>query len=162
MDGLKLTGPLQKNGSSNYKNGLLPHNDIIGKPLSSFYIRGPKGIYKIDAPTLDDYVSLTPRLVTPVCYYPCCISMPNAHAPGLRKLCLFHRVTPRHSPHSLDRVMERPQGLSRTVCQPRYHVWCLSAPERCPVSGTSTVTSMGGFQYVHHFVGCVWILLTTI
>ncbi|KIW47487.1 uncharacterized protein PV06_00181 [Exophiala oligosperma] len=66
VDGLKLSAPLQKNGSSNYKNGLLPHNDIIGKPLSSFYIRGPKGIYKIDAPTLDDYVSLTPRLVTPV------------------------------------------------------------------------------------------------
>ncbi|KIW17236.1 hypothetical protein PV08_04427 [Exophiala spinifera] len=66
VDGLKLTGPLQKNGSSNYKNGLLSHNDIIGQPLSSFYLRGPKGIYKVDAPTLDDYVALTPRLVTPV------------------------------------------------------------------------------------------------
>jgi len=66
VDGARLTAPLQKNSSSNFKNGLLLHNDIIGKTLSSHYVRGPKGLYKVEPPTLDDYISLTPRLVTPV------------------------------------------------------------------------------------------------
>ncbi|KAK5271469.1 hypothetical protein LTR99_001375 [Exophiala xenobiotica] len=65
IDGARLTA-LQKNSSSNFKNGLLLHNDIIGKTLSSHYVRGPKALFKVEPPTLDDYVSLTPRLVTPV------------------------------------------------------------------------------------------------
>ncbi|EXJ78116.1 hypothetical protein A1O3_09277 [Capronia epimyces CBS 606.96] len=67
VDDLRLTAPLQRNSKSEFQHGSLFHNDILGKPLSPFFVRSGKGgLYKIDHPSLDQYVSLTPRLVTPV------------------------------------------------------------------------------------------------
>jgi hypothetical protein len=66
IDGARLTPPLHKDWNYNFQHGILPNNDVIGKPRSTLYIRGKSALYKIEPPTLDQYVSLTPRLVTPV------------------------------------------------------------------------------------------------
>ncbi|EHY59533.1 hypothetical protein HRR83_001189 [Exophiala dermatitidis] len=69
IDGARLSAPLQRNSKSDFQRGALLHNDILGKPLVPFYAparSGKGGLYKIEYPSLDQYVSLTPRLVTPV------------------------------------------------------------------------------------------------
>ncbi|EXJ88496.1 hypothetical protein A1O1_05426 [Capronia coronata CBS 617.96] len=67
VDGLRLTAPLQRNTKSEFQHGALPHNDVIGNPTSPSYVRSAKGgLYKVEYPSLEQYVSLTPRLVTPV------------------------------------------------------------------------------------------------
>ncbi|EXJ74440.1 uncharacterized protein A1O5_02736 [Cladophialophora psammophila CBS 110553] len=67
VDGSKLTFPLQRNSKYDSSKGQIPLNDIIGKPVTSTYVRSSKGsLHKIEIPSLEDYVTLTPRLVTPV------------------------------------------------------------------------------------------------
>ncbi|KIX92148.1 uncharacterized protein Z520_12141 [Fonsecaea multimorphosa CBS 102226] len=66
VDGSKLAF-LQRNARFDLPKGQLPLNDIIGKPVASTYVRSSKGsLHKIELPSLEDYVTLTPRLVTPV------------------------------------------------------------------------------------------------
>ncbi|OAL26139.1 hypothetical protein AYO20_10192 [Fonsecaea nubica] len=67
VDGSKLTFPLQRNSRYAFSKGQLALNDIIGKPVTSTYVRSSKGsLHKVELPSLEDYVTLTPRLVTPV------------------------------------------------------------------------------------------------
>lgn len=71
VDGLRLTAPLQRNSKSDFQHGALLHNDILGRPFTPFYARSGKGgLYKIEFPSLEQYVTLTPRLVTPVSLLP--------------------------------------------------------------------------------------------
>ena len=67
VDGSKLTFPLAKNAKFELAKGQLQFNDIIGKPVTSAYIRSSRGsLHKVELPSLEEYVTLTPRLVTPV------------------------------------------------------------------------------------------------
>ncbi|EXJ56583.1 hypothetical protein A1O7_06927 [Cladophialophora yegresii CBS 114405] len=67
IDGSKLTFPLARNARFDLGKGQLQLNDIIGKPVTSAYIRSSKGsLHRVELPSLEDYVTLTPRLVTPV------------------------------------------------------------------------------------------------
>ncbi|PGH27328.1 hypothetical protein AJ80_01038 [Polytolypa hystricis UAMH7299] len=61
-----LTKPLRANDQTSARRGLLKHNDIIGK-RSRDLVQAYKGpMYRVTYPTLEEYVTLTPRLVTPV------------------------------------------------------------------------------------------------
>lgn len=67
IDGAKLTFPLQKNAKFDLGKGNLQFNDVIGKSVTSAFVRSSKGsLHKVELPTLEEYVTLTPRLVTPV------------------------------------------------------------------------------------------------
>lgn len=66
VDGSRLTF-LTRNAKFDVAKGQVPFNDIIGKSVNSAYVRGSKGsLHKVEFPSLEDYVTLTPRLVTPV------------------------------------------------------------------------------------------------
>ena len=71
IDGKKLTGPLQHKHSTNLQTGLLRYDDIIGKSLPSYVSTHKDHKHQITLPTLDEYISLTPRKVTPVCMKDC-------------------------------------------------------------------------------------------
>ncbi|KAM3070614.1 hypothetical protein ACMFMF_008066 [Clarireedia jacksonii] len=63
-----LTPPLKVGETINFKNHRwkLSADDVIGKPYRHI-IDGPKGSsYRIYKPTLGDYVTLSPRIVTPI------------------------------------------------------------------------------------------------
>lgn len=63
-----LTEPLKAGQGKNikvYKNRI-PHEDILGKHVRSVVGENGKWPYRIHEPTLDEYVKLTPRMVTPV------------------------------------------------------------------------------------------------
>ncbi|THC99080.1 hypothetical protein EYZ11_001476 [Aspergillus tanneri] len=61
-----LTKPLQKGQKTNVRRGSLLHESIIGRRVRD-RIQAQKGPeYRVTLPTLDEYVVLTPRLVTPV------------------------------------------------------------------------------------------------
>ncbi len=67
IDGTKLTFPLSKNAKFELSKGQLHFNDVIGKPTRSTFVRTSKGsLHKIELPSLEEYVTLTPRFVTPV------------------------------------------------------------------------------------------------
>lgn len=69
VDRAKLTVPLQRNAKSNFSKGDIRHNDLIGQPLSPAYVRTSRGtLHRVEAPSLEEYVTLAPRLVTPVRY----------------------------------------------------------------------------------------------
>lgn len=62
--------PLKHGGTIDNHLGLFKHSDIIGTPYRQLvYSTSKTGIRKsmsVHAPTLDEYVKLTPRTVTPV------------------------------------------------------------------------------------------------
>ncbi|KAL3464695.1 S-adenosyl-L-methionine-dependent methyltransferase [Aspergillus heterothallicus] len=61
-----LTKPLQKGRKSDLARGQLEHDQIIGRSVRSL-IQTRKGQgYRITQPSLEEYVALTPRLVTPI------------------------------------------------------------------------------------------------
>lgn len=69
LNGRRLSSPLRKDESSPVPNGNgnIEHNDIIGKTLSTLRIDGRDGRYvAVQYPTLEQYVSLTRRNVTPI------------------------------------------------------------------------------------------------
>ncbi|ETI26389.1 hypothetical protein G647_03166 [Cladophialophora carrionii CBS 160.54] len=67
IDGSRLTFPLARNAKFDLAKGQLQLNDIIGKPVTSTFVRSSKGgLHRVELPSLEDYVTLTPRLVTPV------------------------------------------------------------------------------------------------
>jgi tRNA A58 N-methylase Trm61 len=68
IDGVRLSPKLLKDESFNYQHGLINNNEIIGKSvLAPLYVRSVSGkAYKIELPSLEEYVTGTPRLVTPV------------------------------------------------------------------------------------------------
>jgi tRNA A58 N-methylase Trm61 len=67
VDGSKLTFPLARNAKFGLSKGQLQFNDIIGKPVTSTYVRSSAGsLHRVELPSLEEYVTLAPRLVTPV------------------------------------------------------------------------------------------------
>lgn len=67
VDGKKLSGPLQTNCRLELPRGYIAHNDIIGQRPRAFVATNVGQKYQITYPNLDQYISLTPRKVTPVC-----------------------------------------------------------------------------------------------
>ncbi|RAH45160.1 tRNA (adenine-N(1)-)-methyltransferase [Aspergillus brunneoviolaceus CBS 621.78] len=61
-----LTKPLRKGGRTDVRRGKLEHDDIIGRRVRDLIPshKGPE--YRLYLPTLEEYVALTPRLVTPI------------------------------------------------------------------------------------------------
>ncbi|KAL2860720.1 tRNA (adenine-N(1)-)-methyltransferase [Aspergillus lucknowensis] len=61
-----LTKPLQRGQKSDTRRGQLEHDQIIGRRVRDL-VRARKGPeYRLTLPTLEEYVALTPRLVTPI------------------------------------------------------------------------------------------------
>ncbi|KAL5340816.1 S-adenosyl-L-methionine-dependent methyltransferase [Aspergillus crustosus] len=63
----RLTDPLQKGGKTNAPSGgHLSHDQIIGRAIRQRYQSNKGRKFWLRLPTLEEYVSLTPRLVTPI------------------------------------------------------------------------------------------------
>ncbi|KAL2820210.1 S-adenosyl-L-methionine-dependent methyltransferase [Aspergillus cavernicola] len=61
-----LTKPLRRGQKSDVRRGKLQHDQIIGRRVRD-RVQAQKGPdYRLTLPTLDEYVALTPRLVTPI------------------------------------------------------------------------------------------------
>ncbi|OJD36950.1 trna (adenine-n-)-methyltransferase [Diplodia corticola] len=60
-----LTKPLKAGVVIVNQHGSLPHSDIIGKRIRD-NLQTTKTQYRIQEPTLDEYVRMTPRIVTPI------------------------------------------------------------------------------------------------
>ncbi|EAW10700.1 tRNA (adenine-N(1)-)-methyltransferase [Aspergillus clavatus NRRL 1] len=61
-----LTKPLRRGQKTDVRRGTLEHNSIIGQRVRD-QVKAHKGPdYRLSLPTLDEYVSMTPRLVTPI------------------------------------------------------------------------------------------------
>lgn len=68
VDGKRLTAPLQHGQRHVTAMGFIQHNDIIGRAdVRSMFMSNTDSRHEISYPSLDEYVSLTPRKVTPVC-----------------------------------------------------------------------------------------------
>lgn len=61
-----LTKPLKSGNDIQNHHGRIQHDDIIGKSIRDS-IQTKSASYRIHEPTLDEYVRLSPRIVTPVC-----------------------------------------------------------------------------------------------
>ncbi|PYH91477.1 adenine-N(1)--methyltransferase [Aspergillus ellipticus CBS 707.79] len=61
-----LSKPLRRGQKSDTRRGQLEHNNIIGRRVRDMVQarKGPE--YRLSLPTLEEYVALTPRLVTPI------------------------------------------------------------------------------------------------
>ena len=63
----RLLPALHADSETQIDNGVLRHNDIIGRPLQRLKVTSSKGkTVTIVYPTLDEYVSKSPRLVQPI------------------------------------------------------------------------------------------------
>ncbi|EAW24870.1 tRNA (adenine-N(1)-)-methyltransferase [Aspergillus fischeri NRRL 181] len=61
-----LTKPLRRGQKTDVRRGVLEHDSIIGQRVRDL-VKAHKGPdYRLSLPTLDEYVSMTPRLVTPI------------------------------------------------------------------------------------------------
>ena len=61
-----VSGPLRKDGKINLPNSILPHEKILGQ-LPGTEVRASNfSAYRVTHPSLEQYVNLTPRKVTPV------------------------------------------------------------------------------------------------
>ncbi|KAF7116661.1 hypothetical protein CNMCM5793_005153 [Aspergillus hiratsukae] len=61
-----LTKPLRRGQKTDVRRGVLEHDSIIGQRVRDL-VKAQKGPdYRLSLPTLDEYVSMTPRLVTPI------------------------------------------------------------------------------------------------
>lgn len=65
QDGL-LLWPLKEAKTIHRSDGLLKHDDVIGKRVRDIVATHKGNKYRIHDPTLEDYVRLTPRFCTPV------------------------------------------------------------------------------------------------
>ena len=85
LNGRRLSPPLRRDKKSPVPNGNgdINHNDIIGKSLSTLRLDGRDGRYvAVQYPTLDQYVSMTRRNVTPIysTYASTIVSLLDLHA----------------------------------------------------------------------------------
>ena len=67
IDGKKLSGPLTRSQRTDLTRGHILHNDIIGKRTPSVIPSHIGHPYHITQPSLDEFIALAPRKVTPVC-----------------------------------------------------------------------------------------------
>ncbi|KAF3491835.1 tRNA (adenine-N(1)-)-methyltransferase [Arthroderma uncinatum] len=79
-----LTKPLAKDSKTDVRGGYIEHNNIIGKSARDVVqTHNARASFRITQPTLEEYVSLTPRLVTPI-YAPdasLIVSLLDIHTP---------------------------------------------------------------------------------
>ncbi|KZZ89026.1 tRNA (adenine-N(1)-)-methyltransferase [Ascosphaera apis ARSEF 7405] len=61
-----ITTPLKLTGKTKLHRGIIQHSDIIGKQARDAVKSSHDAVYRISYPTLEQYATLTPRLVTPV------------------------------------------------------------------------------------------------
>lgn len=61
-----LTKPLNPNGSTHTKFGDVDHKSIIGKHALDVVTTSNRWELRLRLPTLDEYVRMIPRVVTPV------------------------------------------------------------------------------------------------
>ncbi|PWY80682.1 adenine-N(1)--methyltransferase [Aspergillus heteromorphus CBS 117.55] len=61
-----LTKPLRKGGKTDLRRGQLEHDKIIGSRVRDLVQARKGGEHRLSLPSLEDYVALTPRLVTPI------------------------------------------------------------------------------------------------
>ena len=67
IDRKKLSGPLQHGQRVDTPAGFINHNDIIGQKSARSRVTTHTGkAFEVAYPTLDEYVALAPRKVTPV------------------------------------------------------------------------------------------------
>nr|BAJ98614.1 predicted protein [Hordeum vulgare subsp. vulgare] len=88
IDGVKIYKPLIKDGKTSVSRGEILHNDILGRETSKpFFARSSRQkLYRIEQPTLTQYISQTPRLVTPIYseYAETIVSLLDIHATPFR------------------------------------------------------------------------------
>ena len=61
-----LTKPLHPTGITHTRFGDVEHDSVIGKQVRDTVTTSKKWELRVRLPTLDEYVRLTPRMVTPV------------------------------------------------------------------------------------------------
>ncbi|KAB8236227.1 tRNA (adenine-N(1)-)-methyltransferase [Aspergillus alliaceus] len=61
-----LTKPLRKGQKTDLRRGYLQHDTVIGRRVRERFQAQKGPDYRLTLPSLDEYVSLTPRLVTPI------------------------------------------------------------------------------------------------
>jgi tRNA (adenine57-N1/adenine58-N1)-methyltransferase len=61
-----LTKPLNPTTKINTSRGSITHADIIGKGVRDVVAASKGALYRIHQPSLAEYVTLSPRIVTPV------------------------------------------------------------------------------------------------
>ena len=66
-----FTKPLKHGKTVQSKWGSIPHDSLIGKSARDIVASSTAREFQLHIPTLDEYVTLTPRLVTPVRIYVC-------------------------------------------------------------------------------------------
>ena len=64
-----FTKPLRPGGTVIGHYGRIAHEALIGKTSRDIVVSSTGRELRVHVPTLEDYVTLTPRLVTPVCHY---------------------------------------------------------------------------------------------
>jgi hypothetical protein len=62
-----LTQPLAAHKSVQSHYGVIPHTDIIGRSPRDILATNRGTEFRLTWPTLDEYVTKVPRMVTPVC-----------------------------------------------------------------------------------------------
>lgn len=65
-ESLILTKPLSPEGVTSTRFGDVNHENLIGKRLPNVITTSKRWELRVQLPTLNEYVRLTPRLVTPV------------------------------------------------------------------------------------------------
>lgn len=65
-EALRLTNPLNQQGTTTTRFGDVEHKNLIGKQVRDIVITSKRWELRAHLPTLDEYVCMTPRLVTPV------------------------------------------------------------------------------------------------
>lgn len=63
---MMFTKPLRPGLKVQSKWGSIPHDSLIGKSARDVVASSTSREFRIHIPTLEEYVTLTPRLVTPV------------------------------------------------------------------------------------------------
>lgn len=63
---IALTNPLHQKGKTRTKFGSIEHKDVLGKQPRDIVISSRNIELRLQVPTLDEYVVLSPRQVTPV------------------------------------------------------------------------------------------------
>ncbi|RMZ83464.1 hypothetical protein DV737_g1610, partial [Chaetothyriales sp. CBS 132003] len=67
INDVKLLDPLKQGKTTEWKHGHISHDSIIGAPARRFKILSSRGVaLTVNHPTLEQFVSLSPRHVTPI------------------------------------------------------------------------------------------------
>ncbi|RVX66155.1 hypothetical protein B0A52_09884 [Exophiala mesophila] len=158
IDDTRLSPKLQKDASFDVKHGRIEHNDIIGKPISGpFYLRSKGRLTKLEHPTLEQYVSLSKRLVTPIygTYSNSIISLLDIHPIQIQQDTTNpdHNTEPNDSPKQRLEVLEAGTGhgaltlhLARAIAAANPPPLPLEIPRSVKPSSNQNHTSAGSSE----------------